>query len=307
MTSYDPENYQLLDLPDARKLAYGIHGDATSSAVVFYFHGFPGSRLEGQLLHEKAAALGIRFISIDRPGMGRSSFQPGRTLLDWPKDVLALADSLGIDKFTILGVSGGGPYALACCRVIPPSRLVGSAIICGLFPPKQGTSGMLFSTRVLLWVAPYASGLVSWMMDREVGAIARDREHPHLLDEAMDKLFKTRLEVEKKVWFSDDPGFRQVLLDSTREAFRESSVGAGWEPKVYGDHWGFELDEIQIQKGSLKMWHGSLDANVPAHMAEKAAPQIKGSELVIVPGEGHCGLIVRYADEALKFLGTFIL
>ncbi|KAH8829541.1 Alpha/Beta hydrolase protein [Flagelloscypha sp. PMI_526] len=307
MTSYDPENYQLLDLPDARKLSYAIHGDTASSAVVFYFHGFPGSRLEGQFLHEKAAVLGIRVISIDRPGMGRSSFQTGRTLLDWPTDVLALADYLNIDKFAVLGVSGGGPYVLACCHAIPSSRLVASAIACGLYPPKLGTSGMLFPGRVLLWVAPYATSLISWMLDWEMGAKARDTDHPHLLGEALDKVFETRQDVEKKVWFSDEQGFRRVVLDTTREAFREGAAGSGWEAKLYGENWGFELTEIQIQEGSLKMWHGSLDANSPVQMAEKATPLIKGSKLVVVPGEGHCGLSIHQADEALKFLGTFIL
>ena len=89
------------------------YGDPEGN-LVFYFHGWPGSRCEPRLLHSVCAELQLRLVAPDRPGLGLSDFQRGRKLLDWPKDVCELADRFGVFRFTVLGVSGGGPYALAC-------------------------------------------------------------------------------------------------------------------------------------------------------------------------------------------------
>ena len=107
-----------IELSDGRYLAISEYG-APGGEPVFFFHGWPGARLQGQLADEPAKKLNIRFISPDRPGFGLSDFQPGRSILDWPKDILDLADSLGLDQFAVLGLSGGAPYALACAYAIP--------------------------------------------------------------------------------------------------------------------------------------------------------------------------------------------
>src|SRR5262245_47793170 len=114
-----------LTLPDGRVLAYqsfGVSPDAASAkapTTIFYFHGFPASRLEGALWHDVALRLHVRLVAPDRPGMGLSAFQPARRILDWPGDVLALADHLDVQRFGVIGASGGGPYVLACARVLP--------------------------------------------------------------------------------------------------------------------------------------------------------------------------------------------
>jgi pimeloyl-ACP methyl ester carboxylesterase len=78
----------------------------------------PGSRLEAGLLAAPAGQLGIRLIGVDRPGLGVSTYQPRRRLLDWPRDITALADHLALHWLAVLGLSGGGSYALACARSI---------------------------------------------------------------------------------------------------------------------------------------------------------------------------------------------
>lgn len=102
-------------LPSGRTLGYAIYGssDDPSAPAVFYHHGFPGSQGEAFGFDAAARAHGIRLISVERPGMGASTFQPDRTLLDWPADLLTLADHLEIPRFAVLGISDGGPYALA--------------------------------------------------------------------------------------------------------------------------------------------------------------------------------------------------
>ncbi len=121
-----------ITLVDGRRLGWAEFGDP-QGLPLFYFHGFPASRLEGKLIEAAALRNGIRVIASDRPGYGISDFQPRRRLLDWPCDVKALADRLSIDRFMILGVSGGGPYALACAHAMAP-RLRAVGVVCGLGP-----------------------------------------------------------------------------------------------------------------------------------------------------------------------------
>ena len=117
MSAYNSEA-KLYQLSDGRKLAYGEYGDPQGHPT-FYFHGGPGSRLEGALFHEGGLKHSLRIMAVDRPGMGGSDFLPGRTMLDFPKDVAALADSLGLDRFGVIGWSGGGPSALTTAYAIP--------------------------------------------------------------------------------------------------------------------------------------------------------------------------------------------
>ena len=97
------QSNQLFQLPDGRRLGYAEHG-ASNGKPLFYFHGSPSSRLESNLYlsDEMLQSLNVRLITIDRPGMGLSDFQPNRRLIDWPKDVIALADHLNIERVPVL-------------------------------------------------------------------------------------------------------------------------------------------------------------------------------------------------------------
>ncbi len=104
-------------------------------------------------------------ISIDRPGYGLSDFKPGRTFLDWPADVTELAAALGIDRFGVAGISGGGPYAAVCASAIP-QRLTGTYIISGVgpFDTPGATDGMSRQNKILFWLgrrAPSLGGVLS--------------------------------------------------------------------------------------------------------------------------------------------------
>lgn len=105
-------NHQQLKLQDGRNLGYAEYG-APEGVPVFYFHGFPGSRLDYLFFDagEAAAGTNARIIAAERPGYDLSDFKRGRSILDWPDDVTELADALQIDRFAVLGISGGGPYA----------------------------------------------------------------------------------------------------------------------------------------------------------------------------------------------------
>src|SRR5262245_34489314 len=97
-------------LPDGRLLAFSEYGSPSGRPIV-YCHGVPSSRIEGNLIINgaTASALNLRVIVADRPGLGRSQLQIGRRIVDWPKDVVSLADALGVETFAVLCSSGGAP------------------------------------------------------------------------------------------------------------------------------------------------------------------------------------------------------
>lgn len=127
--------HETITLRDQRILSYAKFG-AKDGYPVLYFHGHPGSRLEANLLHEDARALGATLISVDRPGIGHSTRNPGRTPSDHAKDVDELVDQLGIKDYKILAVSGGGPYGLASAR-FSSSGLRAVACLPSGFTPAQ--------------------------------------------------------------------------------------------------------------------------------------------------------------------------
>jgi len=118
-------------LRDGRTLSYAEWGDP-SGVPVLLFHGSPASRLFCPDPAATAAA-GVRLVTIDRPGYGRSDHQPGRTILDWPTDVEQLAESLGLSRLPVVAHSSGGPYALACA-VRLPDRVTRIALVSCVVP-----------------------------------------------------------------------------------------------------------------------------------------------------------------------------
>lgn len=131
---------QTLTLPDGRKLGYLVVGEGKP---VFFFQGFPGSRLTVLSLEAMAKSKALQIIGVDRPGFGLSTYAPQRRIRDFAADVSFLADRLGIEKFALVGVSTGGHYATTC-TALHSKRVTRTVVVSGLTLPPD-TSGM-FST-----------------------------------------------------------------------------------------------------------------------------------------------------------------
>ena len=151
-------------VPDGRVLAFEEYGDPGGRPVLS-FHGGLSSRLDAAPADAAATKLGIRLISPDRPGMGQSTYQPDRRLLDWPDDVVALTGALDIDRFAVMGWSAGGPYAAVCgARLrdrVTRVALLSSAVPLDLYGTTRGLS---FDDRVLLLLVRRAPGLAATLM-----------------------------------------------------------------------------------------------------------------------------------------------
>ena len=135
---YDPSRIQSVRVSGSREITYMEYGEPNGFPV-FYFHGTPSNHREAVIHDDTAGSLGIRLLAPDRPGCGGSDPSPGRRLLGWPDDVTAIANDLDIDRFAVVGVSGGGPYAAACAYAIP-ERLTGVAILSGIAPMDDPVS-----------------------------------------------------------------------------------------------------------------------------------------------------------------------
>ena len=281
---------QVLKLKDGRNLGYAEFGDMNGTPI-FYFHGYVGSRLEAKLFAEKAVKHGVRVISVDRPGLGLSDFQPDRTLLDWPDDIIELADHLGLEKFVVGGMSGGGPYAAACAYKIP-ERLICCGIIAGIGPIDMSTKDMMRSNRMLFFFARRMPFMLKLIMKRYKKAF----DDPEKIQE---KFINTLLEPDRKLM--EDPKNLNIMIEETKEAFHPGVEGAVHEGKIYARPWGFDLKDISPDL-QVYLWHGELDVNVPISMGRKMCELIPKCEGKFFSDEAHLSVAFNNIDEILETL-----
>jgi pimeloyl-ACP methyl ester carboxylesterase len=236
---------------------------------------------------------GVRLVAIDRPGFGRSDFQPGRSFLDWPDDVAAVADHNGIDHFAVLGLSGGGGYVLACAFKIP-ERLTAAVILSGRGPTSrpEARRGMAAINRVMYglsasapWVVRALSRAMFRTMARGLRRPAREGEAPGPLD-----LF-------------GDPAARPALLADIDEAVLQPGTrGLVAELALYSRPWGFALEDIDFDVHS---WHGEDDRNVPVSLARYVAGALSRSHATFVKG-GHTAPF-DYISEAIGLVRVSVI
>jgi len=282
---------QKFQLPDGRYLSYAEYGDVRGLPV-FYFHGFPGSRLEARFAEQKAVSDGIRLIAVDRPGYGLSDQKRHRTLLDWADDTVHLADFLGLRRFSVVGVSGGGPYAAACAFKIP-QRIDKVAIVSGVGPvasPCGGNkaTGLTANALRLAGRCPILAYLAF------AAAAPVYRGHPELMLTLASRRFAQCDQLALQI-----PQLRRLMCDSFREAFRRTLLGPARDLVLYGRDWGFSLHAIRVP---TRVWHGARDALVPPAMAHMLAHEIPNCRIMVYPEEGHLSIIANRLGEILEEL-----
>lgn len=280
---------QEISLPDGRILGYARFGASTGKTLV-YLHGFPASRLEAGILDGPARRLGVSIIAPDRPGFGRSSLDPGRTILGWPDDLLHLADILGLRRFSVLGGSGGCPYAAACAFRIP-RRIVRAGAVAGLGPVSE--AGLTRQMGATARTGFFLARRVPVFFDFAYGALARlVKQYPSLI-------FRLNQATPPDREVLDRPRVRSVLTRSAAEAFRQGTQGAIQEFKLLARPWGFSMEDIAAP---FYLWHGERDGTVPHSMAEFIAGKVPESHLRLLPDEGHISLPIRRGPDILRTL-----
>ena len=279
-------------LPDGRRMTYAEFGRADGTPVL-YFHGAPSSRLEPLLVGDAALGrLGLRVICPDRPGMGGSDFQPGRRLIDWPADLTALVDALGLDRFAVLGNSGGAPYVAVCAARIP-DRLRSAVVVSGGWRMDwpEARAGLPLPNRVMLLLARRAPVLLRLML-ASMGSVAQGEPEAELAQ------MKKRLPAADHAAFAG-PGRLEAFGQAMRECLRQGSRGAAWDLRLYVRDFGFRLDEVRVP---ITLFHGELDTNAPIGVARRAAAELPAARLVTYPNDAHLSTLCNHMDEVAQAL-----
>lgn len=279
----------IVHLADGRALAYEDAGDPGGFPVILA-HGFPGSRLEARVVDESAAGANVRLVCPDRPGFGRSDPQPGRQLGDWPADVAALADHLGLASFAVVGFSAGGPYALACAALLR-DRVSACGIVSSPGPLDRpgSTAGMSALNRMLFGGgrrAPVVANVLVRLIARsaraEPVAVARRMAQGMA---ASDRRVLTM------------PAIGEPYGAAIREAFRQGLAGPILEAALLVRPWLLPVDQISAP---TIVWHGVDDRNVPPSWAADLAAKIPRAEVRRIDGAGH----LLFLERAASILGA---
>ncbi len=285
---------QLLPLGAGRMLGYAEYGSPRGQPI-FYFHGWPGSRLEGELLHEAGLELGARIIAVDRPGYGLSTFVPHRKLAAWPRDIHLLANALKIGRFSVLGISGGGPYALACAALLE-HRVARAAVVCGVGPltHADSTLGMQRARQLACGLLRQSPSMISRPLSYTVLRGLRTR--PATLIDAMARTLPPADRAALEA-----PEIRALLAASFGEALRQGVRGPAQDLRIYFAPWGFDLLETDT---AIAFWHGEQDVIIPPGMSRRLAALAPRCESSYYPDDGHYSLPIDKRVDVLRWLLT---
>ncbi|UYN83055.1 MAG: alpha/beta hydrolase [Microcella sp.] len=281
-----------LTLSDGRIITYLEAGDPAGEPVL-YSHGAPSGKLEILFfdLHERAVAARVRLIVADRPGVGGSTAQPSRTMLDAGRDACELADALGIERFALLGYSVGGAFALAT-RHVAAGRITATAIVSGIGPADapgmtEGRSSDVSRIFSMAMRAPRLTQLMLRFMrfgtrtpDRMIAATGKSMPPP---DRAV----------------AERQGAAEPFAAFLADALREGTRGVLRDLQLAASPWGFTP---QSGASSVAVWHGAADRNAPVGSAHWLADRLPEAVVTVTDDDGHISLFDREAEAVLVTL-----
>src|ERR1700719_1091124 len=234
-------------LSNGAVVALSEYGDPRG-VPVFFCHGWPSSRTMVELADEAARDLGVRIISPDRPGIRDSQFQANRRLIDWPPMLNEIADRLEIDRFRILAISGGAPYAYASAWMTP-ERVQKIAVVSGAPPLDRldDLDGLLPIHRRMLVLREKSPRALRFLfhLARPLVAMRMPLRLRPLLLKFLQPCDANVLRESRKF---------DICFDSARHAWRSSARGVMTDAEIYATPWGFSLEEVNVP---IALWHGT--------------------------------------------------
>ena len=284
---------QTVQLRSQRQLGYAEYG-SKQGFPIFYFTGGNSSRFEGQWFNQAVDRQGIRLIVPDRPGFGLSTFLSGRRLLDWPDDVIQLADFLSIERFSVFGLSGGGPHVLATLTKAP-DRINRAAVVSGTAPPEMPDrfEGMWFPVRLIFLTARYSPS-INQLLLKQMSLFYSDPEQ-------MNKRMKQSMPIPDKELLERRPDILEIFTKATQEAHCNGIEGDALEWQLYVRPWGFQMEDIQIP---IKLWYGRFDQQVPVGMGRYLVKRLPQAQLIEVDDGGHFSTVNNHIDEIFSYLSS---
>jgi len=284
--SIKPDNR--IQLSDGYTVGYAEYGNLTGKPVV-HFHGWPSSRFEADNpdLVAIAERLNVRYIVPDRPGIGLSDWKP-YTIAGYPDIVAELAEKLGLDRFAVTGLSGGGPFAIACAWKIP-QRLTVAISVSGPAPfDIPGVKEALSKDERQQYEM---ADKMPWLLRPFLWKFARDaRKNPASIFD----MVANAADADKALF--TQPGVKRAFEHSVIGAFEQGTRAATYDKALFARPWGFSLNEIKMP---VHIWQGEADMFVPVKHAQVLAEAIPDAHTRFFPNEGHV-LIVTHFEELLK-------
>lgn len=279
-----------------RRIGIAEYGDP-DGRLVLWFHGTPGARRQIPPVGRQAATeLGLRLVCVERPGVGASSKHRYSCVADAAADAAIVADHLGHERFAVVGLSGGGPYALACGALLT-ERVAAIGILGGVCPvagPDGGDGGLIaLSKRFQPILQPLRGPL---------GLAFRGLLYPITpIGHFGYGQFAKLMPEGDRVVFSD-PGIEAMFIDDLTEATRRGFGALAHDMALFGKDWGFRVADVKVP---VRWWHGDADSLVSLADAEATCERIADVELSVRPGESHLGGFAA-ADLVLETLSPFL-
>lgn len=280
-----------ISLSDGRQMGYAECGDPTGFPV-FYFHGFPGSRLQAADFHSTAYTNHCRFLGVDRPGLGLSSLNKTQTILSWAQDIGELADYLKIDKFSIIAHSGGVPFALACAHAIP-NRISHVALVSGMPPATlpEASMGMPLGLRIINVLVRHVPG-VSWLL--------MQIQRKVLLNPMIFKKILQQVPEPDRLICQNMIQMNKMIF-ALQEAFRHGVEGAACEFRLILKEWGFNIENIDTP---ISIWQGKLDKQVLVTHAEIYKRKLPNATLHLFDNEAHVSTLYNHMEDIIDSVKT---
>ena len=270
-------------LADGRAIGVATFG-APDGRPVVALHGMPGSRLMFAAVAAAAARQGVRIIALDRPGYGVADPHPGGTLLGYASDVANVADLLGIERFAVLGVSGGSQYALACAGALGP-RVSFVGLVSGIGPLRapRSLAGMARMNAMVFRLARISPSLV--------GAVL-----PRLIRRSLAAL-DAHVAAGTSPTEAIPPDVLAIVVADQREAIRQGGAGIAFDAANLWRKWAFRLSDVVVP---VHLWHGEADDLAPTALARRMAAAIPHCTSTFYPAEGHAEPLIHHADEIMS-------
>ena len=275
---------------DDRQIGFAEFGDPQGRAI-FWLHGTPGARrqipMEARVYAEQRQ---IRLIGIDRPGIGSSTPYQYDTVFAFAEDLRTIADTLGIDKFEVIGLSGGGPYTLACAAAMP-ERVVAAGVLGGVAPVRGsdaiggGVSRLVTIAAPVIDVAGAPIRLAASGLIRLIRPVA---------EPALYAYARISPEADRRLLVR--PEFKAMFLDDLLNGSRKQLAAPFADVVVFARDWGFRLEEVKVP---VRWWHGDRDHIVPFAHGQHVVDRLPDAHLYHLPGESHLAGLGR-AEEIMR-------
>lgn len=275
-----------------RRLSFAEFGVPRGPAIV-WMHGTPGSRrqipLEARAYAERA---GLRIIGIDRPGIGSSTAHLYPNVLDWTRDLEILLDTLAADTVRVIGLSGGGPYALAAGAALP-DRVHGIGVLGGV-APTQGVDAV--EGGIIQLAVRLAPLLRLGRVPIGIGLTQAIRLVRPLAGRGLDLYAAVQPIGDKNLLAR--PEFKSMFLDDLLNGSRFQTSAPILDLMLFTRHWGFDPADVGVP---VRWWHGDADHIVPFRHGQHVVDRLPDATMSVIDGESHLGGL-GIAEQVIRTL-----